>query len=117
MPVWLPVPGLLDLLDILLVAIFGWLAIGYLRRTRARPALVGLAILAGIYAVANSVDLRLTATLLRGFFAVVVIVLIVVFQEDLRRVFEQLGSWRTAANATPPAGTSWQSRLLQHASG
>jgi diadenylate cyclase len=91
---WIPVPHLLDLVDMLLVAGFTWLAIRYSRRTRALTALSGLALLAGVYAVARSLELRVTAALLQGFFAVVVIVLVVVFQEDLRRVFEGLGSWR-----------------------
>lgn len=94
MPSWYVTPGWLDIVDIALVAAFGWLAIGYFRRTRARAALVGLAVLGGVYFFARSLDLRLTAALFQGFFAVLVLVLIVVFQEDLRRVFEQLGSWR-----------------------
>ncbi len=36
MPDWIPIPGWLDLVDIGLVAAFGWLAISYVRRTRAR---------------------------------------------------------------------------------
>ena len=70
-----------------------------LRRTRARAALVGLAILAVVYFVARNLDLRLTAALFQGFFAVVVIVLIVVFQEDL--IFEQIGSWRRVRGQGP----------------
>jgi len=100
-PNWLPIPGWLDLVDITLVAIFGWLAIGYFRRTRARTALAGLAILAAVYFVARNLDLRLTAALFQAFFTVVVIVLIVVFQEDLRRVFERIGSWRRGSDHDP----------------
>ena len=95
------VPGWLDVLDIAVVAGFGWLAIGYLRRTRGRAALVGLGVLVAIYFVARALDLRLTATLFQGFFAVVVLVLVVVFQEDLRRAFERLGSWRPGSSKAP----------------
>lgn len=94
MPSWLQIPGWLDFLDIAFVAGFGWLAIRYLRRTRARAALAGLALLGVVYFFARGLDLRLTAALFQGFFAVVVLVLVVVFQEDLKRVFEQLGTWR-----------------------
>ncbi len=91
---WIPIPGFLDVVDILLVAGFAWLAIGYFWRTRARSALAGLAILAAIYVVARGLELEVTTALLQAFFAVVVIVLVVVFQDDLRRLFEGLGTWR-----------------------
>lgn len=91
---WLPILGWRDALDIALVAGFGWLAIRYFRRTHASTALVGLALLGVVYFFARGLELRLTAALFQGFFAVLVLVLVVVFQEDLRRLFEQLGSWR-----------------------
>jgi diadenylate cyclase len=104
MPDWIPIPGWLDLVDIGLVAAFGWLAISYVRRTRARASLAGLAMLGIVYFVARALDLRLATALLQAFFAVVVLVLVVVFQEDLRRMFEQLGSLRRG-KSQPPTGT------------
>jgi uncharacterized protein (TIGR00159 family) len=64
-----------------------------LRRTRARVALTGVAILGVVYLFARQLGLRVTAGILQGFFAVLIIVVVVVFQEDLRRFFEQIGSW------------------------
>ena len=93
MPSWLPIQEWRDVLDIVLVTAFCWLAIRYFRSTRARPALTGLAVLGVVYLFARALDLRLAAILFQGFFAVVVLVLVVVFQEDLRRFFEQLGGW------------------------
>ncbi len=84
--------GLRDLVDVLVVAVLAWLAIRYLRRTRARAGLLGLAVLGLIYGAAQWFDLTLTAAIFQGFFAVVVLVLVVVFQSDLRRVFEQVGA-------------------------
>lgn len=101
MPNWVPdfagwflIPGWLDLVDITVVAGFGWLAIRYFRRTRARAALIGLGLLGIVYFFARGLELRLTASLFQASFAVLVLVVVVVFQEDLRRVFEQLGTWR-----------------------
>jgi uncharacterized protein (TIGR00159 family) len=101
LPNWIPIPGWLDLVDIAVVAAIGWVAIGAVRRTRARPALFGLATLAVVYLFARGLNLQLTAALFQGFFAVVVLVLVVVFQEDLRRVFEQIGSWRRDRERAP----------------
>ena len=102
MPDWLALPGFFDVLDILLVAGIGWIAIGTLRRTRARSAVLGLALVTLVYIIARGLELRLTAALLQGFFAVAVLVLVVVFQEDLRRFFEGLGTWRPGRE-TPPS--------------
>jgi diadenylate cyclase len=84
--------GILNLIDVAVVATLLWLAIRLMRRTRARAALAGLALLGVIYLLAEWLGLDLTAALFRGFFAVVVLLLIVIFQEDLRRYFEQLGA-------------------------
>jgi uncharacterized protein (TIGR00159 family) len=85
--------GLLDLLDVSLVALMLWAGIVWVRRSRARLALLGLAIVGAVYLAASRLNLTLTAWLLQGFFAVFVIVLVVVFQEDLRRLFEQIATW------------------------
>lgn len=91
----------LDLVDVLTVGVLIWLGIRFLRRTRGRRALIGLTLLGGVYLVARALELRLTAAIFQGFFAVLVLVLVVVFQEDLRRLFEQLGSWRRGRPAGP----------------
>jgi DNA integrity scanning protein DisA with diadenylate cyclase activity len=67
-------------------------------------ALFGLAILAGFYLLADKMALQLTTWIFQGFFAVLVILLVVVFQDDLRRFFEQiavLGLRRRPASIRP----------------
>ena len=81
---------LADVVDVLLVGLLLWLAIVWLRRSRARFALIGVAIVGLIYLLARRLDLEMTAWILQGFFAVFVIFMVVVFQEDLRRLFEQI---------------------------
>jgi uncharacterized protein (TIGR00159 family) len=87
----------LDLVDIATVGVLLWFAIRFVRRTRGRRALIGLTLLGGVYLLASALDLQLTASLFQGFFAVLVLVIVVVFQEDLRRLFEQLGTLRRGA--------------------
>jgi diadenylate cyclase len=91
---WLSLFTWRDIVDVATVGVLLWLALRFLRRTRGRRALTGLTVLAGVYLLARGLDLQLTAGLFQGFFAVLVLVLVVVFQEDLRRLFEGLGSWR-----------------------
>lgn len=50
-------------------------------------------ILGGIYLIARYLDLQMTAWVFQGFFAVLVIVIVVIFQEELRRLFEYIAVW------------------------
>ena len=96
--------GLLDLVDIGVVAALAWVGLRLVRRTRARPALLGLATLGAIYLAARQLGLGLTAAIFQAFFAVLVLVLVVVFQDDLRRIFEQVGAWVSRRRADEPSG-------------
>ena len=97
---WLNLLRWMDLLDVIAVGVLIWFGIRFLRRTRGRAAFAGMALLGGFYLLARALELRLTAAIFQGFFAVLVLVLVVVFQTELRRLFEQLGSWRRGS--APP---------------
>ena len=101
MPTWGEM-RLVDLLDILFVATLIWLAIAWFRNARARLALLGLAALAVLFGLAQALQLQLTTLVLQGFFAVVAVMLVVVFQDDLRRLFEGIAVWGLRRNAPQP---------------
>ena len=82
-----------DIIDVLIVAAMLWTGIIWLQVTRARMAVVGIAILGAFYVIVQQLGFQLTTWLLQGFFAVVVLVVIVVFQDDLRRLFERIAIW------------------------
>jgi diadenylate cyclase len=100
--------GFLDLVDIGVVAALAWVGLRLVRRTRARPALIGLGTLGAIYLAARQLGLALTAAIFQAFFAVLVLVLVVVFQDDLRRIFEQVGAWvsRRRGEEQPTTGSN-----------
>jgi uncharacterized protein (TIGR00159 family) len=104
---WIQLPNLIDLA---VVATLLWVAISWLQTSRARLALVGVAALAGLYALAQEFALELTTLLLQGFFAFFALVLVVVFQEDLRRLFEGIALWGLRRGKPRPAPDSM--RLL-----
>ena len=83
-------PDLSDVVDVTIVAILLWALIVWLRESRARFAIAGLAIVFGLYLLAQQLGLQLTVWLFQGFFAAAALVLIVVFQDDLRRLFERI---------------------------
>jgi uncharacterized protein (TIGR00159 family) len=104
---WLPESladlRIVDLLDVLLVAAVVWAGLRWLR-TRARLVLIGLVLLIGTTLLVRQLGLQLTAWVLQGFVALAVVVLVVVFQDDLRRFFEQIGRWgvRVRPRRNPP---------------
>ena len=85
--------GLSGLLDILIVTLVIYTFLVVLKRTR-RSGLIftGIVIVGAIYLLARKLNLLLTVALLQGFFAVILVALIVIFQEDLRFFFERMAA-------------------------
>src|SRR5262245_61499103 len=79
-----------DALDVLIVAAIVFAGIVWLRRSRARFAALGIAFTALLYLIVSRLEFQLTAWILQGFLAIVVFVTVIVFQEDLRRLFERI---------------------------
>ena len=77
-----------------------------MRRTPARWALLGIAFLGAGFLIARQLSLTLTTWILQGSVVVFGIALVVVFQEDLRRLVELIavrGLRRRARTPTPEA--------------
>ena len=79
-----------DIADVAIVALLLWTLIVWLRSTRARLAFAGLGFVFALYLLAQQLGLQLTIWLFQGFFAAAALVMIVVFQDDLRRLFERI---------------------------
>ena len=80
--------------DMAVVALVIYMFLVALKRTRRSGLiLAGIVIVAVLYLVALKLDLLLTSTLLQGFFTVILVALVVIFQEDLRYFFERVGLW------------------------
>jgi diadenylate cyclase len=82
---------LADLVDIIVVATLVYTAVVWIRRTQAGFVAIGLFILAAFYVVAEALDLQLTTAIFRSVFAISVVLIVVLFQEELRQLFERLG--------------------------
>lgn len=81
-----------ELADIFAVGLIFWALIAWARRVHAVMALAGLAFVGVFYLLADRLALELTARIFQGFFAVVVVLLVVLFQDDLRRLFERIAA-------------------------
>jgi uncharacterized protein (TIGR00159 family) len=84
-----------DAVDILLVSAFLYAALDWFQRTTSRGVLIGMAALAVVYFAARSLDMYLTSLAFHTTFAVLLFGLVVVFQEDLRRLLERVAHFRS----------------------
>ena len=84
-----------DTLDILLVALFLYFIIRLVRDSRAEQLLRGIFILVVLYAAAYVFDLKTIQYLLQAIFDNGLLLLIVVFQPEVRRALEQAGNSRS----------------------
>lgn len=82
-----------DLLDITVVAFFIYVALILFKRARSSAILIGIAILVVVYGVARFFNFYMTTLLLQSFFGVSIIILAILFQDELRRFFEILARW------------------------
>lgn len=97
-----------DVVDIALVSALVYATIALLRRTQAAFVALGVFLMAVLYIVANLLDLRLTVWIFQGFFAVFLVILVVIFQEELRQLFERVAVWslrRRGNRVIPDAST------------
>jgi len=93
--------GIADIADILVVAVLLYTAIAFLKQTRAAFVIRGIFVLAAIYIFARYLDLQLTAWIFQGFFAIFLIIIVVIFQEELRQIFERIAVWSLTSKNDP----------------
>ena len=99
---------LTDIFDIAIITIFIYMILVWLQKSRARFMFIGMVIMGLIYVLARLFGLYLTSMALQAFFAVALIMVVVIFQDDFRHFFERLamiGAARKHRIATSFAST------------
>lgn len=94
---------LTDLIDIAIVTLILYAGLVWFKKTRAFLVVAGIVILGVVYALARVFNLFLTTAMLQGFFAVLLIAIIVIFQEELRHFFERVALWGLRHQPRPQA--------------
>jgi uncharacterized protein (TIGR00159 family) len=79
-----------DILDITIIAVMIFALLTWFKIRASRFVLIGITFLGVIYIAARFFQLYLTTIVLQSFFAILLFVLVVIFQEDLRGFFEKL---------------------------
>lgn len=85
--------GFAELLDIMIMSVLIYAIIVGIKRTRAAFVLTGILIMAFAYLITRQFNLALTASVFEKFFAIILIILVVIFQEELKHFFEEIAIW------------------------
>lgn len=83
--------GIADLLDICLIAFILYNGIKIIRETRAFQLVKGLLLLGVAYVVITQLEMQASANLFKLVFQNIFIVLIILFQQEIRQVLEKVG--------------------------
>lgn len=78
--------GIPDILDILFISVVAYQFYSWFRGTQAFKALLGIVVLSGIYVIASAWGLFLTTWVFQILWQVFVILLIILFQKEIRQV-------------------------------
>ena len=84
-----------DIIDILAIALIIFGLFKLVRETRAVQLLKGVIVLLIIYAISSLFGLVMLSSLLRMFFEAAVILIVVIFQPEIRKALEQMGRQNT----------------------
>ncbi|MDH5752510.1 MAG: diadenylate cyclase CdaA [Deltaproteobacteria bacterium] len=80
-----------DLLDIALLTLIFYRLLIFIKGTRTIPILMGLTVLLATYAMSNWMSLDAIGWLLENLFSSVVVILVVLFQSDIRNALARVG--------------------------
>jgi uncharacterized protein (TIGR00159 family) len=80
-------------LDIFFMFLLLYVLLVAFKKTRAAFVLKGIVIVACIYLLTRQFNLVMTASVFEKFFTIIFIILVVIFQEELRHFFEEIAVW------------------------
>lgn len=83
--------GIADVLDILLVAFVLYNGIKLIRETRAFQLVKGLLFLGVVYFLISQIEMQASSYIFRIIFQNIFIILIILFQQEIRQIIERLG--------------------------
>lgn len=83
-----------DLLDIALVSVLIYQVFRLLHRSRAMAILIGLGLLLGLYLLSRAIGLYTMSWLLQYIFSSLFILIVVIFQADIRQALGNMGAHR-----------------------
>jgi diadenylate cyclase len=85
--------GPTEVMDIFFMSALIYALLVWFKRSKAAFVLIGIFIIGVVYLLSRQFNLILTAAVFQGFFAVILIAVIVIFQEEIKHLFERVAVW------------------------
>jgi uncharacterized protein (TIGR00159 family) len=92
-----------DVLDIAVVAFFLYVGLLWLKQRAAYSVTITIALVAWLYTLAHLLGMNLTLSLFQAGLTAILVALVLVFQQDIRRAFDRLATWGVFARQPQPA--------------
>ena len=99
--------GFPDILDILLISIVSYQLFIWFWGTKAFKALIGIVVLSGVFVLAKSWGLFLTTWVFQILWQVFVILLIILFQKEIRQMLERFNPLKTIGLKHDKSSNGW----------
>jgi len=92
---WIHTIGWIGFIDIGILAVIIYAVLVWFRQTKAAYILTGIVIVAVLYLIVQQLNLEMTVDVFEKFFAVFLIAIVVIFQEEIRAIFEKIALFST----------------------
>lgn len=102
-----------DVLDILIIAFLIYQLMIWIRRYDAGGVAIAIIGLLAVYAVARFTDMYLTLAVFQTGLVLIVVSLVIVFQQDVRQAIERLAAWRPLSKPLPPVSSESIETLVE----
>ncbi|UCH23372.1 MAG: diadenylate cyclase [Deltaproteobacteria bacterium] len=109
----IPIPSWRDILDILFLTLVTYHLYVWFRESRALRVLIGLAVLGGIYSLAKLWGLFLTTRVFQILWQVLLILLLILFQSEIRQVLEKVSPLRFLRTRRPTIQRAFAEKLAR----
>lgn len=110
---FIPSPTWRDLVDVLFLTLVAYQLYQWFRETRALRVLIGLVVLGGIYSVAKLWGLFLTTWVFQILWQVLLILLLILFQSEIRQVLEKVSPLRYLKSLKNDYGGTFTANLAR----
>ena len=108
-----PSIGIVDILDILLVAVLVYWVFLLLRGTRAVQILFGLFLVLGMYLLSRKIGMVTFQWVVGNFLGGIIVILVIIFQGEIRRGLAKMGQARLFGRTTAGEGGDFLEELAR----
>ncbi len=85
--------NIFEILDVVFMALLIYLTLVWFKKTKAAFVVIGIFFIGGFYLLARVFNMNLITTVFQGFFTIILIASVIIFQEEIRYFFERVAVW------------------------